>query len=300
MELTEYINGEEFKKTSKNKKNLIKYVICYYLLFKDEFSNVDELLNRVNDSNIDNNFSSIIRNKLMSKNTNIKSIYKNILDTMGNLKFELVDDNDTDYFGRITTILNKYNINLNVRDTTIISNDLDKIIDCYNMLDSKIVSIVNLMNNRKDIFFSKDDYEKIRNLFYKYLVNNNLKSDDIIEILYLLDSHFYNVKNRIVITNNVKASEENLSEIIKKYKSDINLYIKDLLNNKKERKGEEKKELASFSFNKELNDDFIIGYLDIQEKQKDILSTKISEEENLKSYLEEDFNHLNKHKSKKI
>ncbi len=302
MELTEYLNSEDFKKHKENKLKLVQYTICYYLLFKEDFDNINDLINRINDDNIDSNFTTIICNKLMSKNANKKEIYARILSTIGNLKYELVDTNDTDYFDRILDILKKYNIDLHVRPKTLISSNLDKIIACYDKLDSKIISIANLIYNKNEIFYNNEEYTKIRNDFYKYLKDHKVDNKDIIAIIYLLDSHYYNINNEIIVSNNIDANEENLNEITKKYKSDINIYLKDLLKSKRERKGENKTVLANLSFQRDLDENYLINYIDIQEKYKKILREMIKEEEKKKDFLKEDFEYINQKEasSKKV
>jgi hypothetical protein len=299
MELTEYLNSDSFKKFKNNKNKLIQHAIYYYILFPKEFNTVDDLLNRINDDNIDNNFATILYNKLLYNNANKKNIYLKILSNVGNIKYELVDDNDTDYFDKIIDILNSYNIKLNIRNKKLASNNIDKILECYNYLDSKIASIANLMNNKNDIFYNVKEYENIRNSFYKYLTKLGIEESTIIEIIYLLDSHYYNSSNRIIVTNNVVADELNLSEIIRKYKSEITSYLKELITNKKEKKVENPVLKASIRFNKELDDTFIINYLTIQEKLKEVLNNKINIAEEDKAFLSKSFNNYEESKSMK-
>ena len=289
MELTEYLNSNNFKKFKKNKNRLIQHAIYYYILFPKEFDTVDDLLNRINDDNIDNNFATILYNKLLYNNANKKNIYLKILSNVGNIKYELVDDNDTDYFDKIINILDDYNIKLNIRNKKLASNNIDKILECYNYLDSKIASIANLMNNKNDIFYSVNDYENIRNSFYKYLIKLGIDESTVIEVIYLLDSHYYNSSTRIIVTNNVLADELNLSEIIRKYKSEISAYLKDLITNKKEKKVDNPTLKASIRFNRELDETFIINYLTIQEKLKEVLNNKINLAEQDREFLKDTF-----------
>ena len=289
MELTEYLNSNNFKKFKKNKNRLIQHAIYYYILFPKEFDTVDDLLNRINDDNIDSNFATILYNKLLYNNANKKNIYLKILSNVGNIKYELVDDNDTDYFDKIINILDDYNIKLNIRNKKLASNNIDKILECYNYLDSKIASIANLMNNKNDIFYSVNDYENIRNSFYKYLIKLGIDESTVIEVIYLLDSHYYNSSTRIIVTNNVLADELNLSEIIRKYKSEISAYLKDLITNKKEKKVDNPTLKASIRFNRELDETFIINYLTIQEKLKEVLNNKINLAEQDREFLKDTF-----------
>lgn len=300
MELTEYLNSESFKKFKKNKNKLIQHAIYYYILFPKEFNNVDELLNRINDDNIDNNFTTILYNKLTYNNANKKNLYLKILSNVGNIKYELVDDNDTDYFDKIVNILNGYNIKLNIRNKKLSSNNIDKILDCYNYLDSKIASIANLMTNKNELFYSVKEYENIRNSFYKYLIKLGIEESVVVEIIYLLDSHYYNCNNRIIVTNNVNADEVTLSEIIRQYKSETSTYLKDLIVNKKEKKVENPVLKASIHFNQELDENFIINYLAIQERLKEILNYKICTAEEDKKFLKESFDYAGDKKAKGI
>ena len=113
----------------------------------------------------------------------------------------------------------------------------------------------------------------------------------VIEIIYLLDSHYYNCNNRIIVTNNVTADEQTLSEIIRKYKSDISTYLKELIVNKKEKKVENPVLKASIHFDNEMDENFIINYLAIQEKLKEVLSYKIDAAEADKEFLQDNFDY---------
>ena len=145
------------------------------------------------------------------------------------------------------------------------------------------------MNNKNDIFYSVNDYENIRNSFYKYLIKLGIDESTVIEVIYLLDSHYYNSSTRIIVTNNVLADELNLSEIIRKYKSEISAYLKDLITNKKEKKVDNPTLKASIRFNRELDETFIINYLTIQEKLKEVLNNKINLAEQDREFLKDTF-----------
>jgi hypothetical protein len=150
------------------------------------------------------------------------------------------------------------------------------------------------MNNKNDIFYNVKDYENIRNSFYKYLLKLGVDETVVIEVIYLLDSHFYNCNNRIVVTNNVIADEQALSEITRNYKSEISTYLRDLIVNKKEKKVENPVLKASIRFNKDLDETFIINYLTIQEKLKEVLNYKINAAEEDKEFLQGSFDFSNK------
>ena len=278
MELTEYIRSEAYKKHKCEDNKLLQCVIYYYILFKNEFSKVDELVSRIEGKDIENRFVNIISNKLTASNNNIKSIYPMLLSLIGNIKYELINENNTDYFNSIIEIFSKYGININVKDKTIISNNLDKIIENKDVLDSKTTELANIVFKNTSVLYSEKDYEKLKIALYKYMKKNNFTEEDALMVSYLLDLHKNSTTNKIIISNNISLSQELIDSTYNKYKNDIKSFLLDTIKNNKERKSEDRQEITSFEVDEKTKLDKYADIIKIQATYREAieqLATKL-------------------------
>lgn len=291
MELSEYINSEEYKKYSNN-NDYLKCVIYYYLLFNEDFSNIGSLLDRLDSKNIISSFSSIVTNKLAINKETKKELVKRILDSVGNLKYEIKNTNNSSYFKDIIKIFRKYNIEINIKNKTINSNDINKVYKVRDILDSRITALANLCMKNNTMIYLESDYENIKISLYKFMKKKNFSDDDIVMVAYLLDAYKLYTYNEFIVSNNIKVDNEKIEEILKKYKNDIKLYLQDLLSDDKERKSECKIPKAVIKINdvKPLDDYLNIIY--IQETIKGGQEEQINDLSKRKDYLSSQFSSL--------
>ncbi len=264
MELTEYIRSDVYKKHKCDDNKLLQCVIYYYILFKNDFDNIDELVSRIEGKDVESRFVNIIGNKLTAGNSNIKSIYSMLLSLVGNLKYELIQENNTEYFNKIIEIFAKYDIPIKVKDKTIISNNLDKIIANKGVLDNKITELANIVFKSTSVLYSEKDYDKLKIALYKFMKKNNFSEEDALMITYLLDLHKNTTTNKLIISNNLNVTPEALECTYNKYKNSIAKYLLDNIRNTKERKGEDRHDIATIVVDEE---ELLDKYVDIIKMQ---------------------------------
>ena len=289
MELSEYINSEEYKKYSNN-NDYLKCTIYYYLLFKEDFSNIGSLLDRLDSKNIIGSFSSIITNKLAINKETKKELVKRILSSVGNLKYEIKNTNNSSYFKDIIKIFRKYNIEINIKNKTINSNDINKVYKIRDILDSRITALANLCMKNNTMIYLESDYENIKVNLYKYMKKKQFSDDDIVKVAYLLDAYKLYTYNEFIVSNNIKVDNDKVEEILKKYKNDVKLYLQDLLSDDKERKSECKIPEAVIKINADKPLDDYINIIYIQESIKKGQEEQINDLSKRKDYLSNQFN----------
>ncbi len=265
--LNDYLNSDTFKKyiDSPNYNKILRYLIYYDLLFNEDATRINDLIKRINDKNIDTSYLNIITNKLLSKNDSKKKIYTKVLSRIGNIKYEIKTSNNTDYFKKVTDLLSKYSINTSPRDKKIVSNNLDKILDIYPILDSNISSIADLAYGTNKVLYSSKEYYDIRTRFQLFLKNNKVSTSDTNYIVYYLDKYYLSTKNEIILSNNIEISPSVIEEIYNHYKNSLSSFLLDLINNKKERKALNSINIKTISLPYEEDTRILESYLLVQE-----------------------------------
>ena len=277
MQLNEYLNSDSFKEylVSPNYNKILRYVIYYDLLFNEDCSKIDELLKRIVGENIEVSFLNIVTNKLLSNNDNKKKIYNKVLSKVGNIKYEIKVTNNSSIFTELVKILSKYNIIINPRSKRVISNNLDKIIDLYPLLDNNISSIADLVIGTNNSVYSNRDYANIKSRLLTFLKEKNVSILDTTLITYYLDNYYLNSKSEIIISNNIEITKDLVEEVNKKYKNDISSFVKDLIDNKKEKKASNSIEIMSITLPYEEDIKFLESYYQTQEKIKNMQNEEI-------------------------
>ncbi len=292
MQLNDYLQSPSFKKylNSPNYAKIVKYIIFYDILFDETPKKIDELISRINDSNIEINYINIVSNKLLAKNDNKKKIYQNLLEKVGNLKYEINTSNESPYFEKVLSLFNKNNITINLRNKRVISNNMEKIISIYPLLDNNISSIADMVLGTNKALYSNKDYYRVRKSILDYLKEQSVSLLDTTLISYYLDRYYFASKSELVISNNVEVTKELLDNTYKQYKNDINSFLSFLLNDKKEKRVVNKEEELRIILPYEEDPKVLEGYLVIQEKIKTLQEEEIKRLSEKKGILEENIN----------
>ena len=292
MQLNDYLQSPSFKKylNSPNYDKIVKYIIFYDILFDETPKKIDELISRINDSNIEINYINIVSNKLLAKNDNKKKIYQNLLEKVGNLKYEINTSNESPYFEKVLSLFNKNNITINLRNKRVISNNMEKIISIYPLLDNNISSIADMVLGTNKALYSNKDYYRVRKSILDYLKEQSVSLLDTTLISYYLDRYYFASKSELVISNNVEVTKELLDNTYKQYKNDINSFLSFLLNDKKEKRVVNKEEELRIILPYEEDPKVLEDYLVIQEKIKTLQEEDIKRLSEKKGILEENIN----------
>ena len=238
MPLNKFLASSAFQKyiNSPNYNKIIKLLIYYYILFEEEEKKLEDFIKRIDDKDIENNYINIVTNKLISKNDNKKKIYSNVLKKIGNIKYEINTFNDSFFFNKVEELLKKYNINIHPRNKRVVSNNIEKIIEIYPLLDNKICGIADLVLKTNKVLYSNKDYTLIKKSLLEFLKEKNIPVSDITLISYYLDQYYFSNKSEIIITNNIEVTNDILEEIYSTYRNDIKSFLLSLINDSKEKK----------------------------------------------------------------
>ena len=238
MPLNKFLASSAFQKyiNSHNYNKIIKLLIYYYILFEEEEKKLEDFIKRIDDKDIENNYINIVTNKLISKNDNKKKIYSNVLKKIGNIKYEINTFNDSFFFNKVEELLKKYNINIHPRNKRVVSNNIEKIIEIYPLLDKKICGIADLVLKTNKVLYSNKDYTSIKKALLEFLKEKNIPVSDITLISYYLDQYYFSNKSEIIITNNIEVTNDILEEIYSTYRNDIKSFLLTLINDSKEKK----------------------------------------------------------------
>lgn len=292
MSLNKYLESSSFEKyvDSPNYAKIVKYLICYDILFQEDEKKMDDLLNRINDENLDTNYLTIVSNKLIAKNDNKKKIYNTVLEKIGNIKYEIATKNDSPHFNKVKEILKKYDIIINPRNKRVISNNIEKIISIYPLLDKNISSIGDLVLGTNKVLYSNKDYYLIKKSLLDFLKEKSVSLLDTTLISYYLDRYYFASKSEIIISNNMELTNELLDDTYKKYKNDINSFLSALINDKRERKALNTTEIVRITLPFREDVKVLEDYYRNQEKIKTLQEEKINSLSEKKSVLESNIN----------
>ena len=288
MQLNDYLQSTSFKKylDNPNYYKIVKYVIYYEILFNEDNKKIEEFLNRIIDSNMETNYINIISNKLMAKNESKKKIYINLLEKIGNIKYEIVTSNESSYFEKAQELLAKYDITINARSKRVISNNIDKIISIYPLLDNNLSSLADFVLGTNKVLYSNKDYYKIKTKLLDYLKEKDASLLDTNLISYYLDRYYFFNKSEIIISNNIELTQDLLEEVYKKFKNDINSFLSYILNDKKEKKSLNSFEIMRITLPYEEDIKVLEEYVVTQEKIKMIQEEEIMQLSEKKGILE--------------